>query len=437
MTTADAACANAYVRVRTWNFTDGCTNTSANFVQTIKVQDTTAPTWTTAATALNSTIQCGNLAALTVAQNLVPVALDSCSKVLYTKSAGWFVAGTCANSGTYTNTWVATDVCSNTSATFTQVITIEDKSAPVLSGQGGAMTITGPAVPVFTAPTATDACDSAPVIKYTDATVATSGGSIITRTWTATDACGNTSASVSQVITVLDANVPVEQSSIALVKGAHLNDENGDGYGQVGETITYSFEVTNTGNVSLTNITILDPLPGVIITGAAITLAVGESNTTNFKGVYVITQADINLGSISNQATVYGRSPNGKVVEDKSDDKNLIDDNPTVSPIVTCVIKVFNAVSPDGSGENNKLYIQGIECYPDNSVEIYNRWGVLVFERAYYNNQDIAFRGTSEGRVTVEKSQELPVGTYFYILKYRDHSSNAIEKTGYLYINRK
>jgi len=101
------------------------------------------------------------------------------------------------------------------------------------------------------------------------------------------------------------------------------------------------------------------------------------------------------------------------------------------------VIKVFNAVSPDESGENNRLYIQGLECYPDNSVEVYNRWGVLVFEREHYNNEDRAFRGTSEGRVTVDKSQELPVGTYFYILKYKDTSSTTIEKSGYLYLNRK
>jgi hypothetical protein len=39
----------------------------------------------------------------------------------------------------------------------------------------------------------------------------------------------------------------------------------------------------------------------------------------------------------------------------------------------------------------------------DNTVEIYNRWGVLVFERAGYNNDDRAFRGVSEGRVTSNK----------------------------------
>ena len=102
-----------------------------------------------------------------------------------------------------------------------------------------------------------------------------------------------------------------------------------------------------------------------------------------------------------------------------------------------CAIKVYNAVTPDGSDKYDKLVIQGLECYPDNSIEIFNRWGVLVFERDHYNNDDIVFRGISEGRVTVEKSQELPAGTYFYILKYRDSDSNAFEKSGYLYLNRK
>jgi uncharacterized repeat protein (TIGR01451 family) len=230
----------------------------------------------------------------------------------------------------------------------------------------------------------------------------------------------------------------VARPSIALVKTAKLNDENGDGYAQSGETITYSFKITNTGNTPLTAITISDPLPGITMIGDPLTLNEGESDSVTFTGNYIILQSDINRGSVSNQATVFGTSPNGTIVEDKSDDINLVNDNPTVLTVSGCLIKVFNAVEPDGSGDNNRFYIRGLECYPDNTVEIYNRWGVLVFERAHYNNnEDTAFKGVSEGRVTVDKSQELPVGTYFYILKYRDSNSSAFEKSGYLYLNRK
>ena len=53
-----------------------------------------------------------------------------------------------------------------------------------------------------------------------------------------------------------------------------------------------------------------------------------------------------------------------------------------------------------------------------------------------YNNDDRAFKGFSEGRTTVKQSEGLPVGTYFYILKYKDSGSNPHELSGYLYINK-
>ena len=61
-----------------------------------------------------------------------------------------------------------------------------------------------------------------------------------------------------------------------------------------------------------------------------------------------------------------------------------------------------------------------LECYPENTVEIYNRWGVKVYDTENYNNDTRAFRGVSEGRDTVKESAELPTGTYFYILKYKN-----------------
>ncbi|KIC01910.1 hypothetical protein OA88_11090, partial [Flavobacterium sp. JRM] len=224
--------------------------------------------------------------------------------------------------------------------------------------------------------------------------------------------------------------------SIAVIKTATFNDENKSGYANAGETITYTFKITNTGNTPLTNVTVSDPLPGLVMTGSPITLGVNETDEHTFIGVYVIKQSDINAGKISNQATAFGTSANGITVEDKSDYTSNVDDNPTVSPIEGCVIKVFNAISPNGDSINERFYIQGLECYPENTVEIYNRWGVLVFEREHYNNEERAFRGMSEGRTTVKQSDGLPVGTYYYVLKYKDSESNAHQEAGYLYINK-
>jgi gliding motility-associated-like protein len=95
---------------------------------------------------------------------------------------------------------------------------------------------------------------------------------------------------------------------------------------------------------------------------------------------------------------------------------------------------VYNAVSPNGDGVNDTFHIEGIKEYPDNTVEIYNRWGVKVYETKSYNESDNMFRGYSEGRSTINKGEKLPTGTYFYILRY-NKDGNGIDKSGYLYIN--
>ncbi len=221
------------------------------------------------------------------------------------------------------------------------------------------------------------------------------------------------------------------EPSIKVIKTGVLNDLNSDGFQEIGETITYSFAITNTGNVPLTNVVVTDPLPGIAMTGTPISLAIGETNKIEFQGVYTLTKEDMIRGSVANQATVFGTPPSGPKVSALSSDSDDVNPKPTVKDVKGCVIEVFNAVSP-----NQVFYIRGLECYPDNTVEIYNRWGVLVFERSGYNNSDRAFIGNSEGRVTVKQSEELPAGTYFYIFKYKDTDSNAHEKAGYLYLNR-
>jgi uncharacterized repeat protein (TIGR01451 family)/gliding motility-associated-like protein len=227
-----------------------------------------------------------------------------------------------------------------------------------------------------------------------------------------------------------------QSPSIAIVKKAVFNDNNGDGYAEIGETISYSFTAMNTGNLPLTNVVVTDALPGIVLSGGPISLGLGETNSTSFSGIYSLTKQDIIKGSVSNQATIKGTTPSGAEVTDMSDDASPLQDDPTVLSINSCSLEIFNAVSPDGDGLNDFFRIRGIECYPKNTVEIYNRWGVKVYDAEGYNNDTVVFRGISEGRTTIDTSEGLPSGTYFYIVKYEDFNGNGIDESGYLDINR-
>ncbi|MDM1494880.1 gliding motility-associated C-terminal domain-containing protein [Myroides odoratimimus] len=100
-------------------------------------------------------------------------------------------------------------------------------------------------------------------------------------------------------------------------------------------------------------------------------------------------------------------------------------------------IVIYNLVSPDGDGKNDYFIIDNINRFPNNTVEIYNRWGVKVYDTKSYDSAGNVFRGYSDGRVTVNKGEKLPTGTYFYIVsyEYKDASgSRMIKKSGYLHL---
>ncbi|MCM3778694.1 DUF7507 domain-containing protein [Microbacterium hydrocarbonoxydans] len=82
-----------------------------------------------------------------------------------------------------------------------------------------------------------------------------------------------------------------------------------------GQTITYSFLVTNTGNVTLTNVTVTETdfsgtgdLSAIACPAGAASLAPGASVTCS--ATYIVTQADVDAGSVTNAATSTGTPPN-------------------------------------------------------------------------------------------------------------------------------
>lgn len=101
--------------------------------------------------------------------------------------------------------------------------------------------------------------------------------------------------------------------------------------------------------------------------------------------------------------------------------------------IIKCELIVFNAVKRNASPMSDRLYIDDISNFPNNSIKIFNRYGRLVWETKEYNNTTNAFKGKANVSVLFQKEEQLPVGTYFYILNYFNFiDGKQKEKNGYL-----
>jgi uncharacterized repeat protein (TIGR01451 family) len=101
----------------------------------------------------------------------------------------------------------------------------------------------------------------------------------------------------------------VPAAEIQLVKSANLTSFNAPG-----QHVTYSFKVTNSGEVPLTNVTVVDHMTGLsaIDCNGVTTLAPGASETCTAR--YTTTQADVDRGSLSNTATASGTIPTGPTI---------------------------------------------------------------------------------------------------------------------------
>ena len=176
---------------RTWTAIDECGNETV-YLQSIFVNDITAPEFIDLPTDLE--VLCGNVPAPAEME-----AIDNCNlDVNITLSQSGYNGTDC--SGTLLRIWIATDHCGN-SVSHTQTITIYDDIAPVASNTPSDLQVgCGEEVP-NDAPSFLDNCDEDLVVAFDEVQVSNGDDTMITRTWTATDACGNTT-SVSQTITV-------------------------------------------------------------------------------------------------------------------------------------------------------------------------------------------------------------------------------------------
>ena len=120
----------------------------------------------------------------------------------------------------------------------------------------------------------------------------------------------------------------------------------------------------------------------------------------------------------------------GFSVNDGADNSPVSDtQNEIEIDVVPGEIVVYNAVSPNGNGKHDFLEIVNITAFPNNQVNIFNRWGDMVYEVKGYDNGNKAFKGVSN----LGGKNELPEGTYYYSINLNDGSFTI---SGFLVLNR-
>ncbi|MEE9371803.1 MAG: SdrD B-like domain-containing protein [Saprospiraceae bacterium] len=196
--TIPGSCPNDFEIIRTWIFDDGCTNI-ATHRQRITVRDEINPVWESVPSDLR--LDCNDnipsLIQLWLDNGGNGNATDNCGDVTISNNYTNSVLS-CINDAQIV-TFIATDECGN-SATSSATISFSDDTPPNLTNLSN-RTITCNEDPIFDTPVATDDCDTNVDLSFTESGnfgICKDGS--MTRVWTATDDCGNTST-VSQTIT--------------------------------------------------------------------------------------------------------------------------------------------------------------------------------------------------------------------------------------------
>ncbi len=194
-------CPQSYTIIRTWAAEDNCDNITEQS-QTITVVDTTAPEFEIFPE--DETVECDMIPEVATGA----AAFDNCDEDVTIEYLGEeIIEGECADSYTIVRTWVASDDCGNETVQ-SQNITVQDTTAPVFDMVADDVTIECDVELPAPMASATDNCGEVSitnedVIEETECATEYT----LTRTYTATDECGNATTAV-QIITVVDTTAP-------------------------------------------------------------------------------------------------------------------------------------------------------------------------------------------------------------------------------------
>ena len=107
-----------------------------------------------------------------------------------------------------------------------------------------------------------------------------------------------------------------------------------------------------------------------------------------------------------------------------------------VPSIIPCEVFVYNALSLNDNGLNDHMVIEGSEYFPENTLQIFNRDGHLVYEKDQYGTGDNLFRGIANVNGIYRSGSKMPTGSYLYVFRYfNPYQQKEFIKKGFLMIN--
>ena len=190
-------CDGSYTIVRTFTATDDAGN-STSATQTITVEDTTAPEFTSVPA--DYTVECSDEMPMDDA-----TASDNCGEVTITVSSETIAGDAAGNYTSFARSLQRTTAGNSTSAT--QTITVQDTTAPEFTFVPADYTVECSDEMILDDATASDNCGEVTIEVSSETIRRRAGNYTLVRTFTATDDAGN-STSATQTITVQDTTAP-------------------------------------------------------------------------------------------------------------------------------------------------------------------------------------------------------------------------------------
>ncbi|MGC1630920.1 MAG: gliding motility-associated C-terminal domain-containing protein [Gelidibacter sp.] len=340
-----------------------------------------------------------------------------------------------------------------------QIINVQDITAPVFGELPKEITVECGSTYAFAQATATDTCDSEVTLTYEDVTTAGAcdNNYSITRTWTATDACGNASTA-SQTINIQDTTAPalvneyeaeitITCDNIPMVPELVFEDAcSNDIEVTFNETSTAtnnnkSYVITRTWTVSdlcdnesihtqVINVNIANPI-------AALNTELCNDDDFDFDLFSLLSgTVDPEVGTwsvVSGNATLDGSTFNPyqlnlgtytfkyALADEYCPSETLVnivlnDDCVPLSCGAEDVV-ISKAVTTHADGKNDFFTITGVEtCGFTYEVQIFNRWGAMIYESNNYQND---WNGTAS-KASIGSSNYVPTGTYYYVVNLKN-----------------